>query len=153
MRGHGRSGKPNHSEGYESKLYADDFSTVLRAFKLHRPIVLGWYRFHYLLCPTQILIAFSGIQESGRLVYLQAHHLLKSEAMLPYSNSGSGHCGSLACTHDFRRSLYCTVSLSWTNPSRNWYTFSCWPCVTIYFRQRSSPSRGDIVGLRNDFLQ
>ena len=43
MRGHGRSGKPEFAEGYDSKLYADDFATVIRAYKLHRPIVLGWY--------------------------------------------------------------------------------------------------------------
>ncbi|KAJ7660116.1 alpha/beta-hydrolase [Mycena polygramma] len=41
-RGHGRSGKPTTAEAYESKMFADDFKTVMDAFKLHRPILAGW---------------------------------------------------------------------------------------------------------------
>ena len=43
MRGHGRSDKPDGSEGYASKLYADDFAAVMKAFNLRKPVVVGWW--------------------------------------------------------------------------------------------------------------
>ncbi|EPQ51442.1 alpha/beta-hydrolase [Gloeophyllum trabeum ATCC 11539] len=42
MRGHGRSDKPETMEGYQSHLYADDFSAVVSAFDLVKPIFVGW---------------------------------------------------------------------------------------------------------------
>ncbi|KLO08125.1 alpha/beta-hydrolase [Schizopora paradoxa] len=42
MRGHGRSGKPDSAEGFASQRYAEDFAAVMKAFNLHRPVVLGW---------------------------------------------------------------------------------------------------------------
>ncbi|KAJ7220212.1 alpha/beta-hydrolase [Mycena pura] len=42
LRGHGRSGKPDTAEAYESKMFAADFKTVMDAFKLHRPVFVGW---------------------------------------------------------------------------------------------------------------
>ena len=42
MRGHGRSGKPNDDDGYESKLYADDFMAVVEAYHLNKPVYVGW---------------------------------------------------------------------------------------------------------------
>ena len=42
MRGHGQSDKPDSSEGYASKLYADDFEAVMKAFNLRKPVVVGW---------------------------------------------------------------------------------------------------------------
>ncbi|KAF7330212.1 Alpha/beta-hydrolase [Mycena venus] len=42
IRGHGRSGKPNTKEAYESKLFADDFKTVVDTFKLNKPVLVGW---------------------------------------------------------------------------------------------------------------
>ena len=42
MRGHGRSGKPDTIEGYSSKLFADDFSAILKAYGVFRPVVVGW---------------------------------------------------------------------------------------------------------------
>ncbi|KAJ7760664.1 alpha/beta-hydrolase [Mycena maculata] len=42
IRGHGRSGKPNTPQAYESKLFADDFKTVMDAFGLHKPVLAGW---------------------------------------------------------------------------------------------------------------
>lgn len=42
IRGHGRSGKPNTAEAYESKLFADDFQTVMEAFELKKPVLAGW---------------------------------------------------------------------------------------------------------------
>ncbi|KAJ7746289.1 alpha/beta-hydrolase [Mycena metata] len=42
IRGHGRSGKPNTAEAYESKLFADDFRTVMDAFALKKPVLAGW---------------------------------------------------------------------------------------------------------------
>jgi len=42
IRGHGRSGKPNTPEAYESKLFADDFKTVMDAFGLKKPVLAGW---------------------------------------------------------------------------------------------------------------
>ncbi|KAJ7199560.1 Alpha/Beta hydrolase protein [Mycena haematopus] len=41
IRGHGRSGKPNTQEAYESKLFADDFKTVMDAFGLKKPVLAG----------------------------------------------------------------------------------------------------------------
>jgi len=43
MRGHGRSGMPTDLADYTSRLYADDFALVTKAFGLTRPIFLGWY--------------------------------------------------------------------------------------------------------------
>ncbi|KAK7008114.1 alpha/beta-hydrolase [Favolaschia claudopus] len=42
VRGHGRSGKPTTETAYESKMFADDFKTVMEAFKLVRPVLAGW---------------------------------------------------------------------------------------------------------------
>ncbi|KAF8465887.1 Alpha/Beta hydrolase protein [Gautieria morchelliformis] len=42
MRGHGRSGKPEAAEGHVSKLYADDFMTVVAAFGLKKPVLAAW---------------------------------------------------------------------------------------------------------------
>ncbi|KXN92506.1 AB hydrolase superfamily protein YdjP [Leucoagaricus sp. SymC.cos] len=42
VRGHGRSGKPDRDEAWESKRFAEDFDTVLEAFELKRPFVAGW---------------------------------------------------------------------------------------------------------------
>ncbi|KAJ7510532.1 alpha/beta-hydrolase [Mycena galericulata] len=42
IRGHGRSGKPNTPEAYESKRFADDFKTVTDAFGLKKPVLTGW---------------------------------------------------------------------------------------------------------------
>ncbi|KAF8972045.1 alpha/beta-hydrolase [Flammula alnicola] len=42
MRGHGRSGKPNNTDSYASKLFADDFDAVRRTFHLKSPIFVGW---------------------------------------------------------------------------------------------------------------
>lgn len=42
IRGHGRSGKPNTAEAYESKLFADDFKAVMEAFELKKPVLAGW---------------------------------------------------------------------------------------------------------------
>ncbi|KAJ6583040.1 alpha/beta-hydrolase [Mycena vulgaris] len=42
IRGHGRSGKPSTAAAYESKLFADDFKTVMDAFELKKPVLAGW---------------------------------------------------------------------------------------------------------------
>ncbi|KAJ6611124.1 alpha/beta-hydrolase [Mycena sp. CBHHK59/15] len=39
VRGHGRSGKSNTAEAYVSKLFADDFKTVMDAFDLDKPVL------------------------------------------------------------------------------------------------------------------
>jgi hypothetical protein len=48
VRGHGRSGKPDADEAWESKRFAEDFDTVVNAFKLRKPFVAGWYV--YFIC-------------------------------------------------------------------------------------------------------
>ncbi|KAJ7174097.1 alpha/beta-hydrolase [Mycena crocata] len=42
IRGHGRSGKPTTEKSYLSKLFADDFKTVVEAFVLKNPVLAGW---------------------------------------------------------------------------------------------------------------
>jgi len=42
LRGHGRSGMPATPAGHESHLYANDFKTVMEAFGLHKPVLVGW---------------------------------------------------------------------------------------------------------------
>ncbi|KAJ6549281.1 alpha/beta-hydrolase [Mycena vulgaris] len=42
VRGHGRSGKPTTPEAYQSKMFADDFKTVMDAFELHKPVLAAW---------------------------------------------------------------------------------------------------------------
>ncbi|KAJ6528305.1 Alpha/Beta hydrolase protein [Mycena sp. CBHHK59/15] len=41
-RGHGRSGKPQKAEDYESVHYAEDFQAVVDGFELNNPIYVGW---------------------------------------------------------------------------------------------------------------
>ncbi|KAF6752106.1 Alpha/Beta hydrolase protein [Ephemerocybe angulata] len=42
LRGHGRSGKPGMPEEYSTKLLADDFVAVTRAFGVEKPLYVGW---------------------------------------------------------------------------------------------------------------
>ncbi|KAF5309444.1 hypothetical protein D9619_012479 [Psilocybe cf. subviscida] len=42
LRGHGRSDKPTTADGYTSKLFANDFAAVSKAYNLKSPVVLGW---------------------------------------------------------------------------------------------------------------
>ncbi|KAI0034468.1 alpha/beta-hydrolase [Vararia minispora EC-137] len=42
MRGHGRTGKPETEEGYVSERYAEDFMTVVEAFGIKEPVLIGW---------------------------------------------------------------------------------------------------------------
>jgi len=42
MRGHGRSGKPEDPDSYQSIRHAEDFRAVCEAFHLQKPFVLGW---------------------------------------------------------------------------------------------------------------
>ncbi|KAF5319771.1 hypothetical protein D9611_012867 [Ephemerocybe angulata] len=42
LRGHGRSGKPGMPEEYSTKLLADDFVAVTRAFGVEKPLYIGW---------------------------------------------------------------------------------------------------------------
>ncbi|KAL0568952.1 hypothetical protein V5O48_013020 [Marasmius crinis-equi] len=41
-RGHGRSVMPETEEGHASKLYADDFAAVVKAFGVVKPVVATW---------------------------------------------------------------------------------------------------------------
>ncbi|KAF9489234.1 alpha/beta-hydrolase [Pleurotus eryngii] len=41
-RGHGRSGKPSDAEAYASVHYAEDFLAVAHAFRLNKPVFVGW---------------------------------------------------------------------------------------------------------------
>ncbi|KAJ7183273.1 alpha/beta-hydrolase [Mycena filopes] len=49
IRGHGRSGKPTTAEAYASKLFAEDFRTVVDAFELKKPVLAGWC-----VCPPAV---------------------------------------------------------------------------------------------------
>lgn len=42
VRGHGRSGKPDNEDAWESQRFAEDFVTVVDAFQLDKPFVVGW---------------------------------------------------------------------------------------------------------------
>ncbi|KAK0461548.1 Alpha/Beta hydrolase protein [Armillaria novae-zelandiae] len=42
MRGHGRSAMPESLDDYSSKIYAEDFKAVAQAFKIEKPIFIGW---------------------------------------------------------------------------------------------------------------
>ncbi|KAJ7813132.1 alpha/beta-hydrolase [Mycena olivaceomarginata] len=42
MRGHGKSSKPTEPESYSSKLYADDFAAICKAFNIEKPFLFGW---------------------------------------------------------------------------------------------------------------
>ncbi|KAF8987691.1 alpha beta-hydrolase [Cyathus striatus] len=42
LRGHGRSGKPNTTEAYDSNLFADDFAAVIKYFNVKSPLYVGW---------------------------------------------------------------------------------------------------------------
>ncbi|KAG5651548.1 hypothetical protein H0H81_008258 [Sphagnurus paluster] len=42
IRGHGRSGKPDNEDAWDSQRFAQDFDTVVQAFGLKKPFVAGW---------------------------------------------------------------------------------------------------------------
>ncbi|PBK82441.1 alpha/beta-hydrolase [Armillaria gallica] len=42
MRGHGRSAMPESLDDYSSEIFAEDFKAVMRAFKVKKPIYVGW---------------------------------------------------------------------------------------------------------------
>lgn len=42
LRGQGRSGVPTSAAGHASKLYADDFAAVSKAFGVTKPYSVGW---------------------------------------------------------------------------------------------------------------
>ncbi len=48
MRGHGRSAMPESLDDYSSEIFAEDFRAVMRAFKVKKPIYIGWYG---VICP------------------------------------------------------------------------------------------------------
>ncbi|KAK0190064.1 Alpha/Beta hydrolase protein [Armillaria mellea] len=41
-RGHGRSAMPEPLDDYSSEIFAEDFKAVMRAFKIEKPIYVGW---------------------------------------------------------------------------------------------------------------
>ncbi len=43
MRGHGRSAMPESLDDYSSEIFAEDFKAVAQAFKIEKPIFVGWY--------------------------------------------------------------------------------------------------------------
>ncbi len=43
MRGHGRSAMPESLDDYSSEIFAEDFKAVMHAFKIEKPIYVGWY--------------------------------------------------------------------------------------------------------------
>ncbi|SJL08846.1 uncharacterized protein ARMOST_12217 [Armillaria ostoyae] len=42
MRGHGRSAMPESLDDYSSEIFAEDFKAVAQAFKIEKPIFVGW---------------------------------------------------------------------------------------------------------------
>ncbi|KAJ6479358.1 Alpha/Beta hydrolase protein [Mycena vulgaris] len=42
LRGHGRSGRPTSPDAYQSKIFVDDFITVMDAFGLGKPVLAAW---------------------------------------------------------------------------------------------------------------
>ncbi|KAJ6549249.1 Alpha/Beta hydrolase protein [Mycena vulgaris] len=42
LRGHGRSGRPTSPDADQSKIFVDDFKTVMDAFGLGKPILAAW---------------------------------------------------------------------------------------------------------------
>ncbi|KAK0439158.1 alpha/beta-hydrolase [Armillaria borealis] len=42
MRGHGRSAMPESLDNYSSEIFAEDFKAVAQAFKIEKPIFVGW---------------------------------------------------------------------------------------------------------------
>ncbi|TFY80976.1 hypothetical protein EWM64_g3033 [Hericium alpestre] len=82
MRGHGRSGMPETPEGHLSKLHADDFMTVLQAFELDTPILVGWSLGAVIaadLCEHVRPLPISGI------MYMSGH--ISVQGMQEYSSS------------------------------------------------------------------
>ncbi|THH06384.1 hypothetical protein EW145_g4122 [Phellinidium pouzarii] len=61
MRGHGRSIKPESAEGYTSKLYADDFAAVVKAFNAKKPILVG--------CSESCAITVDGLKLTATIRY------------------------------------------------------------------------------------
>ncbi|KAJ6468325.1 alpha/beta-hydrolase [Mycena sanguinolenta] len=60
IRGHGRSGKPSTKEAYESKLFAEDFKTVMDAFGLKKLVLAGWHGAQLFSVTTSVNIRPTG---------------------------------------------------------------------------------------------
>ena len=70
VRGNGRSDRPVDEESYISERLAEDFKAVCEAFRVVRPIVLGWCAHHSFLASIALtLTAWIMPQESRRYVY------------------------------------------------------------------------------------
>ncbi|KAF7328808.1 putative oxidoreductase ephD [Mycena venus] len=85
VRGHGRSGKPSDEAFWASKRLAEDFDTVVEAYKLDKPFVLGWS-----LGATFItdVLSFHPPSYISGIIYVAA---------LPYMGPTLAQVGSPAC--------------------------------------------------------
>ncbi|CCL99489.1 uncharacterized protein FIBRA_01507 [Fibroporia radiculosa] len=90
LRGHGRSGKPENAEGYQSRLFADDFAAVASAFRLKNPVQCGWsYGSEFaftILNPLLGNLPFTGTVASDIMQHLGANTVagIVYLAALPY---------------------------------------------------------------------
>ncbi|KAF8524150.1 Alpha/Beta hydrolase protein [Hysterangium stoloniferum] len=67
LRGHGRSGKPLDLTAWRSDRFAEDFYVVASAFKLNRPILVGW---SYGCTPAVDVVNRFGAEFLGGIVYI-----------------------------------------------------------------------------------
>lgn len=82
LRGHGRSGKPDTVDGYSSELYAQDFNSVLKAFNVTSPILVGWSLGATIATDVTTYLgadALAGIVYTAALPWLAANDFVSTE--------------------------------------------------------------------------
>lgn len=81
MRGHGQSGKPWTPESYtETKRWADDVASVMKATGLEKPILLGW---SYGTIVIGDYVRHYGVKDVSGLVYVGGNGFMASPTVQP----------------------------------------------------------------------
>jgi Predicted hydrolases or acyltransferases (alpha/beta hydrolase superfamily) len=116
MRGHGRSGKPNTPKDHSSSLYADDFSTVAKAFSLVKPVFVGWWVKVNLCGGMRFYVCFCAFQES--CMYVSPHgscQLQSNRAMASQLPSSATYARTYPLSQS-REPLPCRERRPWLAP-------------------------------------
>ncbi|EJD03380.1 alpha/beta-hydrolase [Fomitiporia mediterranea MF3/22] len=113
MRAHGRSDKPVIKEGYTSKLFADDFVAVMKAFNLHKPVFVGWslgatipvdIAANFSDNPLALIVYLCGIPYIGPIIQRVATPEILS--MIPNLTSEDSVATTLSATREYVDSLF-----------------------------------------------
>ncbi|KAH8113578.1 alpha/beta-hydrolase [Phellopilus nigrolimitatus] len=133
MRGHGRSAKPDITDGYASQLFADDFAAIKKAFKLQSPLLVGWSMGSTVLADIAAYLPANTIVGA---VYLSALPYIGSVMSRVATPTISGFLYSLTCEESASRAVEATIKLTetcFTNSATiPWETKCLWLGMSSY---------------------